>query len=228
MYEQDETMEHPMEVVPEKAEETPALPKAPDFLPSSEGTASECGGNGEHIGDCGVCGIYEKGGREEETRTDQPSDPADPSASSQSSDPTSQAMETASEDSAELESLRRELKLLRARLEERESFLTKIGAECAEFKELYPNLSMEELSDEVWSHVRKGVPIAAATALWERKKLLTEQKALQCNQENLQRSAGAVSNGRSGYLSPDEVRSMTPQEVRANYQSILQSMPKWR
>ena len=154
MYEQNETMEHPMEVVPEKAEETSAHQEASDFLPPAQGNASECGGNGENIGNLEVCG---DGG--EETGTDQPLDSADPSVTSQSSDPTPQAVAAASEDSAELESLRRELKQLRARLEEREAFLTKIGAECAEFKELYPDLSMEELSDEVWGHVRRGVPI---------------------------------------------------------------------
>ncbi|MBR7099387.1 MAG: hypothetical protein IKC59_08230, partial [Clostridia bacterium] len=102
-----------------------------------------------------------------------------------------------------------------------------IGAECAEFRELYPGQSPDELPDEVWESVERGVPLAAAFALSERRRQRSEELARQANLENRRRSAGAIERARSGYLSPDEVRSMSRDEVRANYQSILLSMQKW-
>ena len=126
-----------------------------------------------------------------------------------------------------LEQLRSELMRLRAELAERDRMLTRIGTECEEFRQLYPDASLSDLSDGVWEDVRRGVPIAAAFALSERRRQLTEQKAAQYNLTNSHRSAGSVAGGENEYFSPAEVRAMSGAEVRENYQKIMRSMTQW-
>ena len=150
-------------------------------------------------------------------------------ASAPDPDTTPQALPTASMPAdADTESLRQELRLLRQRLEEQTRMMERMGAECEEFRSLYPDSTMESLPDEVWSSVKSGIPLAAAYALAQRRAQRTAELARQRNQENTQRSPGAVKDASSGCYTPDEVRAMTPAEVRKNYQSIMLSMQKWR
>lgn len=135
------------------------------------------------------------------------------------------SVETDREDLAEL---REEVSRLRALLSEQAERAERMRAECAELWELYPSLSPDTLPDEVWDAVEKGVPIAAAVALSERRKFLTAQKAQIAKRENRMRSSGAVEREKNGYFSPEEVRAMNRREVRENYQSILKSMQKWK
>lgn len=143
-------------------------------------------------------------------------------------DPDSDASEPAgtSEESG-LEQLRGELNRLKAKLAAREEMLTRIGFECEEFRTLYPDKALTDLSDSVWEEVRRGVPIAAAFALSERRRQLTEQKASESNLSNGRRSAGAVGGVENDYFSPAEVRAMSQTQVRENYQQIMRSMQKW-
>ena len=128
----------------------------------------------------------------------------------------------------ELERLQNELSALREELAKRDSRLEQMGAEYEEFSTLYPKTPLSEIPDSVWENVKKGIPIAAAFALFEKKRMQSEQNASQSNHNNASRSAGALSPTRSDYFSPAEVRAMSQQEVRENYQKILQSMQKWR
>lgn len=163
----------------------------------------------------------------EETTEDTGDSKAVDSDITQSADSATQAMESDQTTPSELECLRRELRSLEERLERQTRMLHGISAECAEFRELYPDQSPDELPDEVWESVGRGIPLAAAVALTERRRKRAEELARHASLENRRRSAGAVERARSGYLSPDEVRSMSRDEVRANYQSILLSMQKW-
>ncbi len=131
-------------------------------------------------------------------------------------------------DREDLAELRQEVTRLRALLVENEARAQRMRDECAELAELYPSLSPNDLPDEVWDAVRKGVPIAAAVALSERKKFLLSKKAEAANLANRSRSSGAVERAKNGFYSIDEVRAMSASEVRENYQNILKSMQKWR
>ncbi len=126
-----------------------------------------------------------------------------------------------------LEQLRSELTALRASLAAKEALLERIGIECEEFRSLYPETPLTALSDRVWEDVGRGLPIAAAYALAERRRALTEARAKASNHENSLRSAGAVESAENNYFSPDEVRKMTPEEVRTHYQTIMRSMQSW-
>ena len=199
MYEQDETMADPPEMVHEEDAEKEPTASDGTFPTEEDGTT--------------------------ETESNAPA--VDPSSASQSADPAPQDLELDQKNDSELESIRRELNLLRAQMDGQSRAMQRIGLEYAEFCDLYPDQSPDELPDEVWESVRRGIPLSAAYALAERRKFRTEEKARTLNLENRQRSSGALGQGTSGYLSPDEVRAMSQAEVRANYQTILLSMQKW-
>ena len=126
-----------------------------------------------------------------------------------------------------LDCLRGELSRLKETLRLREERFSRLGGECEEFCALYPDVPFFALPDQVWQDVRQGIPIAAAYALAERKRMCAAQKAEQSNRENRSRSVGEVKSGQGEEFSPAEVRAMTPQQVRDNYSTILRSMQKW-
>ena len=205
MYESDETMESPFDAdTSETATQTPVEPEDPTL---DRGAGMEA---------------------QAATATDDPDAATSPEDPAQSPDPDPKALAADSEPASELEQLRGELKRLRSDMEAQRRAFERMGAECAEFCELYPDRSPSELPDEVFESMRRGVPLAAAYALYERRRARIEEAASLQDEENRLRSSGGVETTKGGYLSPDEVLSMTPAEVKANYQSILLSMQKWR
>lgn len=127
-----------------------------------------------------------------------------------------------------MDELRSELKRLQEEISKRDALLSRMGRECEEFGLLYPNVAFSALPDSVWEDVRHGIPLAAAYALAERRRLQTAQAAQSSNQQNAVRSTGALEGTDPDYFSPAEVRAMNQSEVRANYHKIMQSMQKWR
>ena len=124
--------------------------------------------------------------------------------------------------------LRRELEDLRTELAKSRQEQERLTREIGEFQEFFPDRALSALPKEVWKQVQNGVPLAAACALYEKK---CEAEALHADQVN-RRNAG-MSSGMAGkdtpseFFSPDEVRAMSPGEVRHNYERILRSMKKW-
>jgi len=149
-------------------------------------------------------------------------DPAVPADPPQDPDPDSESAET-----VDPLDLKAEVERLRGELAARDDFLRRMGAECAEFQALYPSTPVSTLPDSVWEDVKKGIPMAAAYALAERKRALTAEKADTQNRAVSRLSAGAVEGTVPEYFSPSEVRAMSPSEVRANYKKIMRSMEKW-
>ena len=121
-----------------------------------------------------------------------------------------------------------EITRLREELARRDSMTERFAKEGEEFRSLYPGTDMQTLPDSVWNDVKRGIPLAAAYALAERRRYCTEQKALEYNKENLKRSSGSLEPTEPDYYSPAEVRAMSQNEVRANYDKIMRSMQKWR
>ena len=124
--------------------------------------------------------------------------------------------------------MRDELNRLQNELALRDARLEQISREFEEFNTLYPNTPLSAVQDRVWEDVRRGIPIAAAYALEQRRLEQTARAAAISNSQNASRSSGALNPTESDYYSPDEVRAMSQKEVRANYQKIIQSMQKWR
>ena len=178
---------------------------------ASEGIA--CGNQTEENAFCGA--DEDTAGILADTDADSDSDCKEPNPQTQES---------------ELEQLRNELKHLRQELALRDSRANqekRITHEYDEFCSLYPNVPVSSLSQAVWQDVERGTPLAAAYALAEKRKAVSQRKAMESNTNNRVRSAGAVSNAENIEFSPAEVRAMTSQEVRANLSKIMRSMQKW-
>ncbi len=126
-----------------------------------------------------------------------------------------------------MEALERELADLKQSLLRQNEEIARMESECDEFASLYPQTPLSALPDSVWSDVKRGIPIAAAYALAERRKLRDSQLAQASNEANKQRSSGSLHSTQNDYFSVAEVRAMSPAEVRQNYQKIMLSMPKW-
>lgn len=116
---------------------------------------------------------------------------------------------------AQNEALRAEWEKERAERIEREEF-------CA----LYPDVDLRSLPEEVLTN--GTLPLAAAYALYERRNALSSAKAAQANLQNAQKSSGSAHHdGESdGEYSIEEIRRMTPRQVRTRYQTILHSLKK--
>ena len=160
---------------------------------------------------------------EEADETDLPAGEADESAPPElpsDNPPTDMAQELAR--------LREQVTSLRETLASQKAAYQRAGAEYAEFFSLFPAVSLSALPDDVWQSVQKGVPLAAAYALEKRRAAVQAEKAQKVNQINREKSSGALNpTGNSDNFSLAEVRDMTPDEVRANFDKIMESVTQW-
>lgn len=156
-------------------------------------------------------------------------DSTDPAVSADSgTDPDSHSDTADAEDaSGGADELRAELTRLREDYARAEAMREKTEREYEEFFELFPDVPVSSVPDEVWSRVREGTPLAAAFALAERRRFLQEQLAKESNARNRERSSGKVGGSASEFYSPEEVRAMSQGEVRSNFSKIINSMKKW-
>lgn len=137
------------------------------------------------------------------------------------------AASLASDPQLGLEQVRRELSQLREAIAEKNAFWNRIGNDYAEFQSLFPGTSLDSISDTTWEDVRRGIPLAAAYALAEKRRLCLEAEAQKSNAENQKKAFGPIAGGENDYFSSREVRAMSQDEVRANYHKIMKSMQKW-
>ena len=124
--------------------------------------------------------------------------------------------------------LSEEIEKLRAEVERLNARKTEFFAEIKEFSELFGDNALSQIPESVWESASRGVPLAAAYALHEKK--LANQRALaeKVNQKNAASSAGAIKGvSESGFYSPSEVRAMSAKDVKKNYNLIIESMKKW-
>lgn len=105
-----------------------------------------------------------------------------------------------------------------------------IDNEYDEFKRLFPGVSVKDLPDAVRESVDSGVPLAAAYALFEKRRAAELADAEAVNLRNRELSTGSVEKAAPGdvYYSPREVREMSPDEVHKNFSAILKSMDHWK
>ena len=125
---------------------------------------------------------------------------------------------------AEIESLRNELK----ERKEREELDSRILEQIREFEDYFPEVSLNQIADEVWEMVKKGAPLSASFALHMRKRELEKKKVSDFNEKNRRMSAGSLIQGDGEkYYSPAEVKKMTPAQVKSHYDEIVASMRHW-
>lgn len=129
-----------------------------------------------------------------------------------------------SELNAKIEALTKELEAYKTAKEHQE----KIAEQINEFSELFPETAIKTVPDEVWESVKKGNSLAASYAMYEKRITEAAKRIEQINAKNAERAAGvAGKNSSSEYFSADEVRKMSPSEVRANFAKIRRSMETW-
>lgn len=125
----------------------------------------------------------------------------------------------------EREDLRREVEALRAELARREAE----ADERALFDELYPDMRREEIPRCVLEEAEaRKIPLAAAVAMHERRCARERELALLANETNRGRSTGGVgqSRGVTQSFTLEEIRAMTPAQVKRNYRQIVASLGK--
>ncbi len=130
-------------------------------------------------------------------------------------------------DNAEVDLLA-ELDTLRRRVEVAERTAREISAGWREFSELYPEADIASLPDSFNSAIERGIPPAAAYALELRRREVTKLRIEAADKRARELSAGKLEPTEDSLYSPDEVRAMSPSEVRKNMEKIRRSMKSWR
>lgn len=128
---------------------------------------------------------------------------------------------------AELEASRQEVQRLSSLIRCREE----ADREAAIFSELFPDVDRDDIPDSVREDAdRQGLPLIAAYALYARRSELAEKAAKLAGKSAAERSAGSVSGSSEteDFFTLDQIRAMTPKEVRKNYKTILKSIGKIR
>ena len=121
-------------------------------------------------------------------------------------------------------SLKSELEAYKNAAAEQEAIAKQIN----EFSELFPDVSVRSIPDEVWDSVKQGNSLAAAYSVYEKRITEAARRIELINQKNAEKAAGvAGKNLTQEFFSADDVRKMSPSEVRANYAKIRRSMEKW-
>ncbi len=128
----------------------------------------------------------------------------------------------------EIEHLRSEINALKEDISRREVEFERMNSECHEFSMLFPDVSLQNVSDSVWEQVKKGIPLSAAYAYDERKRNLERTRSQSINARNSEKSTGRlVGDDNGGYFSPSEVKAMDRNQIKANYSKIIDSMSHW-
>ena len=128
---------------------------------------------------------------------------------------------------SEIETLRKQNEELMRELEERKKLTSRLESEISEFSDMFPDVPLGDIPDSVWAEVKSGLPLSAAYARHERKRVLEEKRAEKVNNTARESSSGSVSGSTDYYYTADQVRKMSASEVKKNYSHIINSMKHW-
>ncbi len=132
------------------------------------------------------------------------------------------------EDESDFEMLKRENEELRAELEGRKKLGERLENEISEFSEMFPDVPLSEVPEEIWAEVKKGLPLSAAYARHEKRTTENKRRINEANSHAREKSGGSLQNdGGEGWYSPEDVRKMSASEVKKNYSKIISSMKRW-
>lgn len=97
------------------------------------------------------------------------------------------------------------------------------------FRELFPDISAEDIPESVWEEVQNGVGLAHAFALYTLADANTRRIAESVNRRNGDIGARAESAGSTEpVFTKEQVEKMSDKDVKSNYKSILKAMKGWR
>jgi len=121
--------------------------------------------------------------------------------------------------------MQREIADLRAELARRDAE----AGEAALLEELYPGIRKEDIPTSVFEEAQaRAIPLAAAFAIHDRRCAAARARAESVNEQNRCRSAGRVGQSASStcHFTLEEIRAMTPAQVKRNYKQIIKSLTK--
>ena len=110
-----------------------------------------------------------------------------------------------------------------------EATRSEISDDIKRFREIFPEVSAEEIPESVWEEVHKGVSLAHAYALWTVTGENLNRRAADINRRNEQ--SGAAVKGESAaepVFTKEQVEKMNGRDVKSNYKNILKAMKNWR
>ena len=97
------------------------------------------------------------------------------------------------------------------------------------FRELFPDVSAEDIPESVWEEVSRGESLVSAYALYKITEENLNRRAEDVNTRNSRMGAKAVSEGSTEpVFTKEAVEKMNSNEVKKNYKNILNSMKNWR
>lgn len=123
----------------------------------------------------------------------------------------------------ELEACRAEIRRLSTVVERYEQ----TAREEKAFAELYPNMSMADIPDIVRESAAKNhLPLIAEYALYARRLEVEKERDTARLEAAVSKSSGAVEQGgeRDELFSIEQIRMMTPREVKKHYKAIMRSL----
>ena len=105
----------------------------------------------------------------------------------------------------------------------------KLLSDIRELRSLFPEITPEDIPDEVWEKVKKGGELTANYALFVLKQKMEEERIALQNRKNEEKAPPRLKQSAKGedYFSPETVRAMSPEEIRRHYTAILKSMDSW-
>ena len=136
------------------------------------------------------------------------------------------AKEVVTVDAAGYALLKAENERMKALLEKAE----RLRNEGDELKLLFPEADVETLPDEVNADWEKGIPLAAAYSLWDKRRQVAKANADAANRLNAEGSPGPIENdgAANGHFTLDDIRRMPREEVRNYLDRIYKSLESRR
>lgn len=96
-----------------------------------------------------------------------------------------------------------------------------------EFKELFPDVTIEEIPAEVLERSKtENIPLVAVYALYERKLYMEKLKIDEFNKKNAQKSPGKINHdgAAEGLFTLEQIKRMSSADVKKHYDQIIKSL----
>lgn len=97
-------------------------------------------------------------------------------------------------------------------------------------KELFPELNIDDIPDEVWERCKEGNELAREYAFYLIRRHNEENRAQKVNEKNTKSAPPKMAHdgGEEAYFTPEAVSRMSEKDIEKNYSAIMKSMEKWK
>ena len=104
-----------------------------------------------------------------------------------------------------------------------------LSEDVKQFRRLFPDVAAEDIPENVWADMEKGIPLVYAYAFYTLTDGKTNTYADGVNARNTEASPPPVGESADeGELSMEEVEAMSPKAVKRNFARVLRSIGKWK